>query len=160
MRIKRKNLFFDMKKRGNKSFSCAGFTLVEVLVALTLLAVGLATMMELLSGSLSQARSSRIYTTAIFLANQKMGEALLTKEAEEVEGTFDSPYDNFNYSVEISSQQLPVFAPVGFDIQENTPPTPGLDTVKVTISWEDGSRMRKLSFTTMKTTVEKHETGL
>ena len=135
-----------------------GFTLIEVLVAMTLMAVGLVTLIELFSGSLSLALYSRIYTTATFLANQKMGEALLSKETPSLSGSFEIPYDDFNYNVEITTQELSVGSTEdSFFSEEKLTPNPGLKKIKVTISWEEGHRERKFNLETMQAMVIKHE---
>ena len=150
----------------NGKSSCEGFTLIEVLVALTLLAVGMTTTIELFSGSLSLAHSSRIYTIATFLANQKMGEALIAKETSTQSGDFDAPYDNFSYNVEIGSQeeskwQMQIIDDMLAIIGENKlPPSPSLRKIRVTVNWEENNRERKLSLETMKAIVINHESEL
>ena len=146
--------------------SCAGFTLIEVLVALVLLSVGLTTVIELFSGSLSLVRSSRIYTTATFLANQKMGEALVSEEALSQSGNFDYPYDNFSYNVDSGSgsgdskwqvQEIDeILSIIGEG--EEIPPSPYLLEIRVTVSWEDGYRERNLELKTKQVRVMKYET--
>jgi hypothetical protein len=123
--------------------------------------------MELFSGSLSLALSSRVYTTAAFLANQKMGEALLSKEPLIQSGSFESPYDNFSYDIEDgaheeSKWQLQIIddnlAIIGE--REQIPPSPSLRKIRVTVSWEEGHRERKLSIETLKAMVINHEPEL
>lgn len=141
-----------------------GFTLIEVLVAMTLLAVGLVTLMELFSGSLSLAHSSRVYTTVTFLASQKMGEALLFEEEPTTSGRFEAPYDNFNYNIEISGGeeskwQLQIIddslAIIGE--REQAASSTALRKIRVTISWEEGHREREFSLETLQAMVIKHE---
>ncbi len=144
-------------KKAKRFSSCQGFTLIEVLVALTLMAVGLTTLLELFSGSLSLAYSSRVYTTATFLANQKMGHVMLEKEATTQSGSFEYPYENFSFNVEITSQDLPVGGDDSFLSEEEAPPSPGLKKILVTISWTDGNRERHFNLETMQAMVTSHE---
>jgi general secretion pathway protein I len=143
----------------NSSFSSSeGFTLIEVLVALALLAVGLTTLIELFSGSLSLAHSSRVYTTATFLANQKMGETLLSEENQSQSGNFEYPYEDFSYTVELDSQELPVTMPEDSLFEENIPPMPSLKKIRVTVSWEENHRERKFYLETLQAMVINYET--
>lgn len=78
-------------KRGR---STSGFTLLETLVALVLLAAGLAALMELLSGSLRLSGGARDLTAATVYASQRLEEALLAPVYEEgtETGTFGEKY--------------------------------------------------------------------
>ena len=131
---------------------------------MTLMAVGLVTLIELFSGSLSLAHSSRVYTTVTFLANQKMGEALLREEESPTSGSFEPPYENFNYNIEIGSDeeskwQLQIIddslAIIGEKQQATS--SPALRKIRVTISWEEGQREREFNLETLQAMVLKHE---
>ena len=52
----------------------AGFTLIEVIVAIAILAISLVMIMQLFSGGLRASRASRDYTRAILHAKDKMEE--------------------------------------------------------------------------------------
>ena len=153
-------------QRDNPLGACDGFTLIEVLVALTLLAVGLVSLIELFSGSLSLAHSSRVYTVATFLANQKMGEILISKEIPSESGFFAPPYDNFSYVVQDDAQddkwQLEIIDDILSIIgeREQIPSTSALRKVRVTVRWEEGHRKRELSLQTLKVMVISYETEL
>jgi general secretion pathway protein I len=54
-----------------------GFTLLEVMVSLAILAVGLVAVMQLFSSSLRNAKISQDYTNAVFAARQKLEEILV-----------------------------------------------------------------------------------
>jgi len=141
-----------------------GFTLMEVLVALALLAVGLTTLLELFSGSLSLAHSSRTYTIATFLANQKMGETLISDKDQSQSGNFEHPYEDFNYDIEVNGQEKSqwnlqiiddMLAIIGE--QEQIPPSASLRKIRVKISWEENHRQRNLSLETLQAMVINHE---
>ena len=53
-----------------------GFTLLEVMVAVAILAVGMVSLFELFSGSLRLAKVSEDYTKAVMGAQKKMDEVL------------------------------------------------------------------------------------
>ncbi|WDN90303.1 general secretion pathway protein I [Desulfosarcina sp. BuS5] len=77
-----------------KCRAAAGFTLIEILVALVILSISLVTIMQLFSGGLKASRIAGDYTQAIFLAREKMEELLLDKEdsTEITEGDFNNDY--------------------------------------------------------------------
>jgi len=57
--------------------SNAGFTLIEILVAISILAISLVVVLQLFSGALKSIRVSEQYTKGIFYAQEKMDEILL-----------------------------------------------------------------------------------
>lgn len=83
-----------------KNFRCGGFTLVEVLVALSLLAICLVVILQLFSGGLKSGKLSDEYTRGIFHAKEKMEEILLLGTVEEgvTEGEFG---DDFRWKADI-----------------------------------------------------------
>jgi general secretion pathway protein I len=60
----------------------AGFTLLEVIVALAILGVGFALAIELLATGVRSAKASGDYTQAVLLARQKMAEIAATPSLE------------------------------------------------------------------------------
>jgi len=89
----------------------AGFTLMEVLVAVAVLAIALVAVFQMQSQSVSMATDSRFMTTAALLAQSKMAEiesgALSADRAQT--GDFGSDYPQYTWQVEISDTQLPRF---------------------------------------------------
>lgn len=104
---------------------CGGFTLIEVLVAISVLAICLVVILQLFSGGLKSGKLSDDYTRGVFHAREKMEEILLSDNMEEgiTEGEFEDgfrwkadivrmeqreeevsrlPFDTFNIAVEIS----------------------------------------------------------
>ncbi len=72
-----------------------GFTLIEILVAISILAISLVVVLQLFSGGLKSIRVSNDYMQGVFYAQEKMEEILvreaLTSGAEE--GEFDDSYE-------------------------------------------------------------------
>ena len=60
---------------GRRNSSSGGFLLIEVLVATTLLAVGVTATLNAIFNSLKATKESQMYTQALFLAQEKMSEA-------------------------------------------------------------------------------------
>lgn len=69
-----------------------GFTLLEVMVAMAILAIGLVGIMQLFAGSLRLCAVGKGLTEAVFLAQQKMDEVMLKDELES--GYEDSGEEN------------------------------------------------------------------
>ena len=81
-----------------------GFTLIEVLVSMMVMAVSLTVIMGLFSGGLRSKRVSEDFNQAIALARNRM-EAVLAlplKENTTLEGSLD---DRFHWMVEITKQE-------------------------------------------------------
>lgn len=76
-----------------------GFTLIETLVAISILAISLVVLLQLFSGGLKSSKLSDEYTRGIFHAREKMDEILLAGELTEgvIDGKFD---DGFRWRAE------------------------------------------------------------
>ena len=119
-----------------------GFTLIETLVAMTVLAVSLTVIFQLFSGGLRAAGLSEDYTRAIFHAREKMEEILLAEGLADgvVEGEINEMY---GWSARIE-HNLPD--------PENEVGPPALDTFKITVNvaWKDGIREKHFEISTLK----------
>jgi general secretion pathway protein I len=126
-------------------FSTAGFTLIEVVVAMAILGVALTVIIELFSGGLRLARTSAEYTKAINYARMKMEEIAVKQKMEE--GTQEGEFDHtFRWQVETKKVDvLPIEKGIDF-----TPPTE-LFQVKVNVLWKSGSRERSTRLETYRT---------
>jgi general secretion pathway protein I len=69
-----------------------GFTLIETLVAISVLAISLVVLLQLFSGGLKSSKLSDEYTRGIFHAREKMDEILLAEEL--TEGVIDGQFDD------------------------------------------------------------------
>lgn len=76
------------------SVSNKGFTLLEILVAIAILAISLTVILQLFSGGLRSVRVSDRHTQGVFHAREKMEEILIENRLEEGnrEGEFDDDY--------------------------------------------------------------------
>jgi general secretion pathway protein I len=74
--------------------SNCGFTLIEILVAISILGISLVVVLQLFSGALKSSRVSDEYTRAVFYAQETMEEILLRTELTSgvEEGDFDNDY--------------------------------------------------------------------
>jgi general secretion pathway protein I len=108
----------------------AGFTLLEVVVALAILAAGLLGLMELLSGSLRLSGGARDVNAASVYASQRLEEALLLPAP--AEGTETGLFGE-KYRWTTRTSFLPMedpFRPV---------------RIQVTVSWNEGERERAIN---------------
>jgi general secretion pathway protein I len=71
-----------------------GFTLMEILVAISVLAIALVVILQLFSGGLKSGRISDAYTLGVFHAEEKMDEILLSESLIPgiTEGEFEDGY--------------------------------------------------------------------
>ncbi len=81
-----------------------GFTLLEVMVSVTIIGIALVTLMGAQSQSVSLAGISRFETTAALLARQKMTELISAgfTELTSSEGDFGDTYPMFHWQAEVS----------------------------------------------------------
>jgi general secretion pathway protein I len=127
--------------------SCHGFTLMETLVAMMLLAISLVVILQLFSGGLKSGKMADDYTRAVFHAREKMEEHLLIEDFEEgtFEGTFD---DNYRWQVDIKFVQ-----PEDEDEDENL--LVDLVYLDVSVFWSVGGKEKKFQINTLKVTEKK-----
>jgi len=127
---------------------CRGFTLIEILVAISVLSIAMVVIMQLFSGGLKSSRLSDAYTRGVFHAREKMEEILLEREFEEgvFEGEFD---DSYGWRFEIVREEQP---------EEEAKKLP-FDAyhVRVEIFWNEGEKEKNFGITTMKLVEKKKE---
>jgi len=128
-----------------------GFTLIEILVAISVLAISLVVILQLFSGGLKSVRLSNQYTRAIFYAREKMEEILLMEdlEAGSQEGSQeDESEDPFRWRAEI----------VLIEPEEEEASKLPFDTlgIMVDVMWQEGEKEKHFQISTMKV-VEKKE---
>jgi len=118
-----------------------GFTLIEILVAISILAISLVVILQLFSGGLKSSRLSDEYTRGIFHAREKMGEVLLSKEvsAGETEGEFS---DSFRWKCQIELIE---------SVEEDEEKLPfNMFNIKVDIIWDAGGKEKRFQVSTIK----------
>jgi general secretion pathway protein I len=118
-----------------------GFTLIETLVAISILAISLVVLMQLFSGGLKSSRLSDEYTRGIFHAREKMDEILLAQEltAGIIGGEFD---DGFKWRAEASQLDIKEAKDVKLSFRAFT--------IKVAVTWDAGGREKQFSVSAIK----------
>ncbi len=86
----------------------AGFTLLEVMVAMSILAIALVAVFQMQSQSISMSTESRFLTTASLLAQSKMAdvEGALSLGNRSEKGDFAPEYPDYGWSLSVTDTQL------------------------------------------------------
>jgi general secretion pathway protein I len=127
-----------------KREKAAGFTLLEVLVAATLMGLVLVVILQVLTSALRAQEASRSNTQAVLVA-QKVLEEFSDKEL--ARGIFQGKEGRFAYQVSLEPQfQVPV---------PHQDKQLVCSSLKVTLSWEERGKTKSLELMTMRTTVQK-----
>jgi len=124
-----------MKKQINKN----GFTLVEVMVAVVVLGIGIASVLSLIgqaTKAISTSRGIMIQTGLARLAMVEIENQYWQKNADDIDtsGDFGDDFPNYSYEVEIIE-----------DIDEEVP---ALQEVNLTVYWDRGKYKRPYTLTT------------
>jgi len=99
-----------------------GFTLLEVMVALAILAIAMPILLRSAAQSLSLAAQARFLAVAAQLAQEKMTERLLDGEAAPVDdgGDFEAPFADYAWRVETDRQEAGPPLPAGVGLRVET----------------------------------------
>ena len=117
-----------------------GFSLLEVVVALTILAGGFLTVLNLFSGGVLSVSFSDQYLKAVTLANSKINELeMLNFKPIAYEGNFNDE-EGYRWEVNIEPYDSPLNEP-GSSIQ--------LQKVFLQVLWEDNNETRNVELTTL-----------
>lgn len=123
-----------------------GFTLIEILVAISILSISLVVIFQLFSGGLKSSRLSDQYTRGIFHAKEKMEEILLSTDFTEegAEGEFGDSYRWRSEIIRIEQEEEEA-SKLPFDTYN----------IKVDIFWDEGSKEKNFAISTMKVVEKK-----
>jgi prepilin-type N-terminal cleavage/methylation domain-containing protein len=121
------------------SRSQAGFTLLEVVVAMAVVGAGFAVGLAAMSGSLRLLRASGEYEQGMLLARAAMTEALTYPDYDIADDREREVYQGVEYAYRVE------FRPVGLaqsadDARTTSPPAPTvLEQISVDVFWGEGS---------------------
>jgi len=88
-----------------------GFTLLEVMIAMAILAIALVAVYQSQSQSISMASDSRFLTTASLLAQSRMAEmdATATRQATTTNGDFGDAFPDYRWQMEVGNvEEIPL----------------------------------------------------
>jgi len=122
-----------------------GFTLLEVMVALTILAIGFVIALELVGSNLRAASTAQAYTAAVFLAREKM-EGLFLKPTLE-KGVEEGTSGEYRWRSEVIEQE-PEEIRLGSE-----PSRARLFQLRVRVSWPGQGRERRIELVSLRAMV-------
>ena len=124
-----------------------GFSLLEVIVALAIMAMGFVTVLQLFSGSIRSVSLSEQYLKGTSLAHSKLGALEVNNySVTEFEGTFPDE-KKYRWELEISPHTSPL------NSKENNIQ---LSEVTLNILWEDAGKTRNIQLNTIKVDGASH----
>ena len=124
-----------------------GFALIEILVAVSVLAISLVVIFQLFSGGLKSRKLSEQYARGVFHAREKMAEILLIPELSEgeIQGEFEDAYE----------WQAVITRVVSEEGEEKNLPV-NLMSIWMRINWREGEKEKSFVIGTLKA-VEKEK---
>ena len=136
---------WNAKRADASGHGAAGFTLLEVLVAVAIVGVALVMLLRLHLLSLDATLASQDLTTAVLLAEGKMATFMAESPNEgEDEGRFDGPnLERFSWTTSVTEHTIGLGSQS--DGQEDAV---GIRHVTVSVHWRDGNRNRSYSLET------------
>lgn len=127
---------YQAKNKWFKGFSCGlkpdasekGFTLLEVMIALSIVAISMVTLLGLSNRSIEVNGRLQKITQATLLAQQRMTEIEVQAarpgfEFNVEEGVFEAPFENYRWSIAYEESPLPY-----------------LRIVRITVSWGEARK--------------------
>jgi prepilin-type N-terminal cleavage/methylation domain-containing protein len=118
-----------------------GFSLLEVIVALAIMAMGFVTVLQLFSGSIRSVSLSEQYLKGTTLAHSKLGELEVNNySVTEFEGIFPDE-KNYRWQLQVSPHTSPLNSK-----EDNIQ----LSEVTLNVLWEDAGKTRDIQINTLK----------
>ena len=126
--------------------SNGGFTLIETLVAISILGISLVIILQLFSGGLKSSRLSDEYTLGIFHAREKMDEILLAGDLTEgiINGAFG---DGFKWKAEALRLDVAAAKDVILPFRAFN--------IRVDVMWDAGGQEKRFTISAIKLVKQK-----
>jgi len=123
-----------------RSNAKGGFALIEILVAVSILAISLVVIFQLFSGGLKSRKLSEEYARGVFHAREKMAETLLNPDLSEgeTEGEFEDGYEWQMTITPIPSEE------------DEEKLSVGLLNIRIRITWHEGEKKKSFEVDTLK----------
>jgi general secretion pathway protein I len=124
-----KSIFLKRKAQAGSLNRAAGFTLLEVMVALAVMSIVLVSVYRMHSQSLTMNAAARFYTQAPLLAQSKMAafETLSAKGFPEDSGDFGEQFPGYSWKVSQKDVTSEVLGTVAGDLKQ----------IDITVSYND-----------------------
>jgi prepilin-type N-terminal cleavage/methylation domain-containing protein len=128
-----------------------GFTLLEILAAMTILAVSILTLVQLFSGSLNQAAQAERYLNGVYLAQQKFSQMEIDNfQSGTSEGTFEDQ-EGYRWQLEV----IPYKSPLNDEEARIK-----LEKVSLRVYWDDRNQEKEVQLVSLKILGENHTASL
>ena len=123
-----------------------GFTLLEIIVSMTILATSVLTLVQLFSGAMNQAAQADRYLNGVYLAQQKFSQLEMDGfNTDDNEGTFED--EIYRWQLEI----LPYESPLNSEDARIE-----LQKVSLRVYWEDKNQEREVQLVSLNVLGETH----
>lgn len=134
-----------------KLSSQKGFTLLEILLAVSILGLAITVIMQQFSAGLRIARMSNTYTTATIYAKQKLEEFQVEEEMKEGEesGSFE---DGYSWRISITPYEE-YLEEEDEELFEHLPLE--MYRLESVVWWEEGEKEKSITLATLKTVKKK-----
>jgi general secretion pathway protein I len=128
-----------------------GFTLLESIAAMTILAVSILTLVQLFSGSLNQAAQTEQYLNGVYLAQQKFSQMEIDNfQSETSEGTFEDQ-EGYRWKLEVTPYESSL---------NDEEARIKLEKVLLRVSWDDKNQEKEVQLVSLKILGENHTASL
>ena len=130
-----------------------GFTLLEVLVAFVILAVGMGLLLAMLSRGLNQVRRAQDETEASLHAQSLLDSLGVIEALAEGERSGDFEGGRYRYRLQVREVEDPAPAP---EVQPGAPPAPELLAgptlyrIALQVEWGEGGPRQRLDYVTLR----------
>jgi len=123
-----------------------GFTLLEIIVSMTILATSVLTLVQLFSGAMNQAAQADRYLNGVYLAQQKFSQLEMDGfNTDDNEGTFED--EIYRWQLEI----LPYESPLNSEDARIE-----LQKVSLRVYWEDKNQEKEVQLVSLNVLGETH----
>lgn len=126
-----------------------GFTLLEIIAALTILAGAILMLIQLFSGSINQATQAERYLNGVYLAQQKYSQLELDNFKSDItKGGFENQ-ENYHWQLEVFPYESSL---------NNEEARIKIEKISLRVYWEDRNQEKEVRLVSLKTLGETHAT--
>ncbi len=124
-----------------------GFTLLEIIISLTILTTVILTLVQMFSGSINQATQADRYLNGVYLAQQKFSQLEMDGFKSDIgEGAFEDQ-ESYRWQLEV----LPYESALN-----NEEARILIEQVSLRVYWQDGDQEKEVELVSLKTRGETH----